>query len=214
MDVVAADDTASDDETPVDDNVSALSFDGDAGAFDQLPFDAEAPAGSSYDEAPAVSVGSTVAFTPVTSAPAPEPADLSGTVAMPVPTQPVETVDSLMEQINSAVPERPQRTISVPSTADAPRRTCRNQQDRASLFDLPDPSATPVDPFAAAPASSQVAPADQDAASRASEPAFTVVDAPSPALGRARSRPSARRRRAGKTRAVASPSSLGARRVR
>lgn len=183
VDVVAADDTASDDETSVDDNVSTLPFDGDAGALDQLPFDAEAPAGSSYDEAPAVSVGSTVAFTPVTSAPAPEPADLSGTVAMPAPMQPVETVDSLMEQINSAVPERPQRTISVPSTADAPAPHVPQTANRASLFDLPDPSATPVDPFAAAPASSQAAPADQEAASRASEPAFTAVDAPSPALG-------------------------------
>ncbi|EEA89679.1 M28 family peptidase [Collinsella stercoris] len=183
VDVVAADDTASDDETSVDDNVSTFPFDGDAGAFDQLPFDAEAPAGSSYDEAPAVSVGSTVAFTPVTSTPAPEPADLSGTVAMPVPTQPVETVDSLMEQINSAIPERPQRTISVPSTADAPAPHVPQTANRASLFDLPDPSATPVDPFAAAPASSQDAPTDQDAVSRASEPASTVVDAPSPALG-------------------------------
>ncbi len=47
-----------------------------------------------------------------------ESVDLSGTVAMPV-VRPVETVDSLMAQIDSATPVRPQRPISVPSTADA-----------------------------------------------------------------------------------------------
>ena len=48
-------------------------------------------------------------------------ADMSGTIAMPVQpsVQPVETVDSLMAQIGSAVPARPKRTINVPSTADA-----------------------------------------------------------------------------------------------
>lgn len=105
--------------------------------------------------------------------------DLSGTVAMPV--QPVETVDSLMAEIDRSVPARPQRVINVPSTANAPKPHTPETANRASLFDLPDPSATPVDPFAApataAHVPSMTAPvADEQAAEARS--AFTVISTP------------------------------------
>ena len=52
--------------------------------------------------------------------------------------------------------------------------------NRASLFDLPDPSATPVDPFVAAPASSQAAPADQETVKNLADDSPAVGNAPSP----------------------------------
>lgn len=110
------------------------------------------------------------------------PIDLSGTVAMPA--QPVETVDSLMAEVNRAVPARPQRVINVPSTASAPKPHTPESANRASLFDLPDPSATPVDPFSAPAAAPPVVPSltapvlDEQAAEARS--AFTVISSSDP----------------------------------
>lgn len=67
---------------------------------------------------------------------------LSGTAAMPrvntEPARPVETVDSLMEQIEHR-PARKQRNISVPDITSHP--------SRSALFDLPDPSLGSGDPL-------------------------------------------------------------------
>lgn len=109
--------------------------------------------------------------------------DLSGTVAMPA--QPVETVDSLMAEVNRAVPARPQRVINVPSTASAPTPRTPETANRASLFDLPDPSATPVDPFAApmaapAPAAPSVTAPVLDEQAAEARSAFTVISSPAP----------------------------------
>ena len=114
--------------------------------------------------------------------------DPSHTIAMPQQTVETETVDALMAEISSAVPapkQAPrQRTISVPSTADAPAPRIPETASRASLFDLPDPSAEPVDPFASPVEHSAVGASDADAA--AARSAFTVVgtdSAPSPRTG-------------------------------
>ena len=138
----------------------------------------DAPNGSGQDEPK--DGGATQMF----SMPVPEletAVDLSGTVAMPA--QPVDTVDSLMAEIDRAVPARPQRVINVPSTASAPKPRMPETANRASLFDLPDPSATPVDPFAvpmpAAPAPSVTAPVRDEQAAEARS-AFTVISSPSP----------------------------------
>lgn len=109
--------------------------------------------------------------------------DLSGTVAMPA--QPVETVDSLMAEVNRAAPARPQRVINVPSTASAPKPRTPETANRASLFDLPDPSATPVDPFAApmaasAPAAPSVTAPVLDEQAAEARSAFTVISSPAP----------------------------------
>lgn len=113
-----------------------------------------------------------------------ESVDLSGTVAMPV-VRPVETVDSLMAQIDSAAPVRSQRPISVPSTADAPQPHTPQTANRASLFDLPDPSATPLDPFAtpATPVTPEPeASRDVDSSAREARSAFTVISSTEPAV--------------------------------
>lgn len=113
-----------------------------------------------------------------------ESVDLSGTVAMPV-VRPVETVDSLMAQIDSATPVRPQRPISVPSTADAPQPHTPQTANRASLFDLPDPSAAPLDPFAtpAPPVTSEAEVSrDADNSAREARSAFTVVSSTEPVV--------------------------------
>ena len=113
-----------------------------------------------------------------------ESVDLSGTVAMPV-VRPVETVDSLMAQIDSVAPVRPQRPISVPSTADAPQPHTPQTANRASLFDLPDPSATPLDPFAtpATPVTPEPeASRDVDSSAREARSAFTVISSTEPAV--------------------------------
>ena len=71
--------------------------------------------------------------------------------------QPVETVDSLMAEISAASAPAPARAVAprilnVPSTVDAPAPQTSSSASRAALFDLPDPSAAPVDPFAASDA--------------------------------------------------------------
>lgn len=151
-----------------------VASDGDAPAIEDT-FVAPSPNGS-VEEAPAD--GATQMFT----MPAEESSvDLSGTVAMPA--QPVETVDSLMAEVNRAVPARPQRVINVPSTASAPKPRTPETANRASLFDLPDPSAIPVDPFAAptaapAPAAPSVTAPVLDEQAAEARSAFTVISSP------------------------------------
>lgn len=155
---------------------AASASDGDASAIEDT-FVAPSPNGSA-EKAPAD--GATQMF----AMPAEEGSvDLSGTVAMPA--QPVETVDSLMAEVNRAVPARPQRVINVPSTASAPKPRTPETANRASLFDLPDPSATPVDPFAApmaapAPAAPSVTAPVLDEQAAEARSAFTVISSPAP----------------------------------
>ena len=158
------------------DHDAASASDDDASAIEDT-FVAPSPNGSA-EEAPAD--GATQMY----AMPAEESSvDLSGTVAMPA--QPVETVDSLMAEVNRAVPARPQRVINVPSTASAPKPRTPETANRASLFDLPDPSATPVDPFAApmaapAPAAPSVAAPVLDEQAAEARSAFTVISSPAP----------------------------------
>ena len=105
------------------------------------------------------------------------------TQAMPV-QRPVETVDSLMAQISQPAPQqRPQRQLNVPTPAAPPRQIPNVPgiealqanpvaANRSTLFDLPDPSVKPADPFAM-PSS----PSTTSAASRG----FSVVEGPSSA---------------------------------
>lgn len=150
--------------------------DDDASAIEDT-FVAPSPNGSAEE---ASADGATQMFTmPVEES----SVDLSGTVAMPA--QPVETVDSLMAEVNRAVPARPQRVINVPSTASAPKPRTPETANRASLFDLPDPSATPVDPFAApmaasAPAAPSVTAPVLDEQAAEARSAFTVISSPAP----------------------------------
>ena len=168
-------DSGADMEDVTDPDVASASDD-DVPAFEDT-FVAPSPNGS-VEEASAG--GATQMFT----MPAEESSvDLSGTVAMPA--QPVETVDSLMAEVNRAVPARPQRVINVPSTASAPKPRTPETANRASLFDLPDPSATPVDPFAAptaapAPAAPSVTAPVLDEQAAEARSAFTVISSPAP----------------------------------
>ena len=112
------------------------------------------------------------------------PAQSQGTQAMPVQ---VETVDSLMAQITPAPAPapRPQRQLNIPSLDSVPASPAvastqippvtpavraNPMGNRSSLFDLPDPSAKPVDPFSSIPA-----PVDMDQPV-AAKPTFTVID--------------------------------------
>ena len=91
----------------------------------------------------------------------PAPSDPGATVANVAPTQD-ETVDSLMAQISSQVPPRPQMNIPDPASAPSssplasvpdpslPSMQQVNVASRTSLFDLPDPSSQANDPFATA----------------------------------------------------------------
>lgn len=112
------------------------------------------------------------------------PVQHQGTQAMPVQ---VETVDSLMAQITPAPSPapRPQRQLNIPSLDSIPASPAvpstqippvtptvraNPMTNRSSLFDLPDPSAKPVDPFSSIPA-----PVDMDQPI-ATKPTFTVID--------------------------------------
>lgn len=133
------------------------------------------------------------------------------TQAMPVPVpagqtspqRPVETVDSLMAQIAQPQPtvHVPPRNLNIPDITVPPNarripavpgieafQQQNAAQNRSPLFDLPDPSVKPADPFAS-PAPS---PATTSAASRgfsvvssapapaAPEGAFETISAPAP----------------------------------
>lgn len=149
--------------------------------------------GSSDEE---IELGSTAVFNPADRLEVDGPdvaVDLSGTVAMPA--QPVETVDSLMAQINRSAPTHlQQREINVPSTADAPTPRIPQTANRASLFDLPDPSARPIDPFAIADFSESgtsgepaqdIRDGSQDAAAMEARGAFEVISSPASPVSQA-----------------------------
>ena len=134
---------------------------------DDVPEQVEAPAVEpepqpAADETPKVDESrpySTQIFT------MPTPSDPGATVSNAALTQD-ETVDSLMAQISSRVPARPQMNVPDPATAPAsmpsssplasvpdpslPSMQQANVASRTSLFDLPDPSAQADDPFATA----------------------------------------------------------------
>ena len=112
------------------------------------------------------------------------PAQPQGTQTMPAQ---VETVDSLMAQITPAPAPapRPQRQLNIPSLDSIPASPAvpstqippvtptvraNPMTNRSSLFDLPDPSAKPVDPFSSIPA-----PVDMNQPV-AAKPTFTVID--------------------------------------
>ncbi len=141
---------------------------------DNVPEQAEVPVvepnSSTVDEAPKADESrpySTQIFT------MPTPSDPGATVANAAPTQD-EKVDSLMAQISSRVPSRPQMNIPDPASAPSPSPLASvpdpslpsmqqaNVASRTSLFDLPDPSAQTDDPFVTAqgsgPSSAPVAP--------------------------------------------------------
>ena len=163
-----AEDAAAATEDAVDDAADSIE--------DNVPEQAEVPVmepnSSTVDEAPKAGESrpySTQIFT------MPTPSDPGATVANAAPTQD-ETVDSLMAQISSRVPSRPQMNIPDPASAPAPSSSPlasvpdpslpsmqqANVASRTSLFDLPDPSAQTDDPFVTAqgsePSSAPVAP--------------------------------------------------------
>ena len=163
-----AEDAAAATEDVVDDVAESIE--------DNVPEQVEVPVvepnSSTVDEAPKTDESrpySTQIFT------MPTPSDPGATVTNAVPTQD-ETVDSLMAQISSRVPSRPQMNIPDPASAAAPSSSPlasvpdpslpsmqqANVASRTSLFDLPDPSAQTDDPFITAqgpePSSAPVAP--------------------------------------------------------
>ena len=91
----------------------------------------------------------------------------------------VETVDSLMAQITAPRRTTPQpapqnRAFSMVPDPAAPSVNQMSTVNRSSLFDLPDPSTTPVDPFVTEPAE-PAAPANQDATPAPAQSAFSVI---------------------------------------
>lgn len=94
-------------------------------------------------------------------------------------TEQVETVDSLMAQITAPRRTTPQpapqnRAFSMVPDPAAPSVNQMSTVNRSSLFDLPDPSTTPVDPFVTEP-TVPAAPASQDAAPAPARSAFSVI---------------------------------------
>ena len=163
-----AGDAAAATEDAVDDTADSI----EDNAPEQVEVPVVEPNSSTVDEAPKTDESrpySTQIFT------MPTPSDPGATVANAAPTQD-ETVDSLMAQISSRVPSRPQMNIPDPASAPAPSSSPlasvpdpslpsmqqANVASRTSLFDLPDPSAQTDDPFVTAqgpePSSAPVAP--------------------------------------------------------
>ena len=153
-------DEAQDAAVAADDAVADEADSIEAGAPEQVEAPAMEQESPAVDEAPKTDESrpySTQIFT------MPAPSDPGATVANAVPTQD-ETVDSLMAQISSQVPSRPQMNIPDPASAPAPSSSPlasvpdpslpsmqqANVASRTSLFDLPDPSSQTNDPFATA----------------------------------------------------------------
>lgn len=121
-------------------------------------FTMSAAGAPSSDQDLDATVARTVSFT------MPASGEASQTQASPAEadSNAVETVDSLMAQITAPrpaparpAPARPAPQNRVFSMVPDPSQPSVNQMEtvnRASLFDLPDPSDAPVDPFAAEPA--------------------------------------------------------------
>lgn len=163
-----AEDAAAATEDAVDDVADSI----EGNVPEQVEAPVVEPNSSTVDEAPKTDESrpySTQIFT------MPTPSNPGATVANAAPTQD-ETVDSLMAQISSRVPPRPQMNIPDPASAPAPSSSPlasvpdpslpsmqqANVASRTSLFDLPDPSAQTDDPFVTAqgsePSSAPVAP--------------------------------------------------------
>ncbi|OUP10437.1 hypothetical protein [Collinsella sp. An2] len=181
---------------------------GDTQLFVMPPMD-DAAASSAAPVAPAPEA--TVA-TPAAPKPAPSVAVTSTQAAAPAPepapaaeVSEEETIDSLMAEITAKRPPapRPARTTRPAfRTVPDPAQPSLNQtpvSSRSSLFDLPDPSSTPADPFVSdhEAASARRVPAppsvDQDAAEPASQAAsspFETISVPdtSRSQGKGRSR--------------------------
>ncbi len=114
-------------------------------------------------------IGNTMTSTQIFEVPV-EDANISGTQAIPVQRQdtsafPMDQAPAPVEAAPQQVAPRPQRQINIPSIGSSPSTTMANQipavtpvvpaarTSRSALFDLPDPSAAPADPFAAPAAS-------------------------------------------------------------
>ena len=101
---------------------------------------------------------SVAASEPADGAAAPAASMAAAASARAVP--PTDTADALMAEIYAASGPAPSRAVAprvlnVPSTTDVPGSRPASAASRASLFDLPDPSAEPVDPFASPPEGQQ-----------------------------------------------------------
>ena len=214
--------------TPIDDEAVAASLEktvaGAPAPVDEVPSDgteapsegdepvADAPAGgvdaaeAAADEStpaePAAApvaggdvplTGATVAFT-VQSV-----AGTADATAVSEAQRPDETVDSLMAEIN---PPRPAAGRRMPLTVPDPQQPSLNQPSaasRASLFDLPDPSAPEADPFApqsasgsgGATASRQTAQAPAPAQQPGAGRSFSVIDPAQPVAPAAPAAPAA-----------------------
>lgn len=167
---ISVSDEAADAATATEDAVDDVADSIEDNVPEQVEVPVVEPNSSTVDEAPKADESrpySTQIFT------MPTPSDPGATVANAAPTQD-ETVDSLMAQISSRVPSRPQMNIPDPASAPSPSPLASvpdpslpsmqqtNVASRTSLFDLPDPSAQTDDPFVTAqgsePSSAAVAP--------------------------------------------------------
>ena len=169
---ISVSDEAADAAAATEDAVDDVADSIEDNVTEQVELPVVEPNSSTVDETPRADESrpySTQIFT------MPTPSDPGATVANAAPTQD-ETVDSLMAQISSRVPSRPQMNIPDPASAPAPSPSPlasvpdpslpsmqqANVASRTSLFDLPDPSAQTDDPFVTAqgsePSSAPVAP--------------------------------------------------------
>ena len=167
---ISVSDEAADAATATEDAVDDVADSIEDNVPEQVEVPVVEPNSSTVDEAPKADESrpySTQIFT------MPTPSDPGATIANAAPTQD-ETVDSLMAQISSRVPSRPQMNIPDPASAPSPSPLASvpdpslpsmqqaNVASRTSLFDLPDPSAQTDDPFVTAqgsePSSAAVAP--------------------------------------------------------
>ena len=167
---ISVSDEAADAATATEDAVDDVADSIEDNVPEQVEVPVVEPNSSTVDEAPKADESrpySTQIFT------MPTPSDPGATVTNAAPTQD-ETVDSLMAQISSRVPSRPQMNIPDPASAPSPSPLASvpdpslpsmqqaNVAFRTSLFDLPDPSAQTDDPFVTAqgsePSSAPVAP--------------------------------------------------------
>ena len=167
---ISVSDEAADAATATEDAVDDVADSIEDNVPEQVEVPVVEPNSSTVDEAPKADESrpySTQIFT------MPTPSDPGATVTNAAPTQD-ETVDSLMAQISSRVPSRPQMNIPDPASAPSPSPLASvpdpslpsmqqaNVASRTSLFDLPDPSAQTDDPFVTAqgsePSSAPVAP--------------------------------------------------------
>lgn len=126
-----------------------------------VPTAAPAPVSTAHVDDLEATVARTITFQSAPAAPTPAPSP-----AAPEP----ETIDSLMAQITARpVQARPaprpvNRAFSMVPDPSAPSVNQMEASNRASLFDVPDPSSAPVDPLASEVAQNETP-----------RPAFTVV---------------------------------------